>query len=86
MDLPDNFTPESVAPIIRFMYSGRLDVKTGMFSKLHSTANLMQVNFLFILLVSSYLYGFDHFYQKVEVLCILKIKSECFTSSIRSFN
>lgn len=43
IDLPENFTPEAVAPIIRFMYTGRLDVKTGMFSKIHSTANLLQV-------------------------------------------
>jgi hypothetical protein len=43
VDMPESFSPESVAPIIRFMYTGRLDVKTGMFSKIHATAQLLQV-------------------------------------------
>ena len=44
--MPANFTPEAVAPIIRFMYTGRLDVKSGMFDQLHDTANDLQMTVL----------------------------------------
>lgn len=43
MDMPDHFTPDAVAPIIRFMYTGRLDMKPGMFGKLHDTADALQM-------------------------------------------
>ncbi|TRY67621.1 hypothetical protein TCAL_03448 [Tigriopus californicus] len=38
LDMPTSFTPEAVAPVIRFMYTGKLDIKYGMFSKLKETA------------------------------------------------
>lgn len=38
LDMPFTFTPEAVAPVIRFMYTGKLDIKYGMFSKLKETA------------------------------------------------
>ncbi len=37
-DMPDSFLPELVAPIIRFMYTGRLDFKSHMFIRLRDTA------------------------------------------------
>ena len=40
-DMPSHFLPESVAPIIRFMYTGRLDLKSHMFNKLRETASLL---------------------------------------------
>ena len=32
-DMPNCFLPELVAPIIRFMYTGRLDLKSQMFTR-----------------------------------------------------
>ena len=37
-DMPSCFLPELVAPIIRFMYTGRLDLKSHLFTKLRETA------------------------------------------------
>eukprot|EP00095_Tigriopus_kingsejongensis_P010052 maker-scaffold99_size374999-snap-gene-0.21 protein:Tk10052 transcript:maker-scaffold99_size374999-snap-gene-0.21-mRNA-1 annotation:"centrosome-associated zinc finger protein cp190" len=46
LDMPSDFTPEAVAPVIRFMYTGRLDMKFGMFPKLRETASLMGLQVL----------------------------------------
>ena len=43
LNLPEEFGPDSVAPIIRFMYTGRLDIKTGMFTKLKRAAELLEM-------------------------------------------
>ena len=41
LNLPEEFGPDSIAPIIRFMYTGRLDIKTGMFTRLKRAAELL---------------------------------------------
>ena len=43
LNLPEEFGPDSVAPIIRFMYTGRLDIKTGMFTRLKKAAELLEM-------------------------------------------
>ena len=43
IDMPSNFTPETVAPIIKFMYTGRLEFKPGSFQKLRETASDLQM-------------------------------------------
>ena len=43
IDMPPNFTPETVAPIIKFMYTGRLEFKQGSFEKLRETAANLQM-------------------------------------------
>ena len=43
VDLPDEYTPEAVAPIIRFMYTGKLDIKAGMYSKLRATVEKLDM-------------------------------------------
>lgn len=43
LNLPEEFGPDSVAPIIRFMYTGRLDIKTGMFTRLKRAAELLEM-------------------------------------------
>ena len=47
IDMPVKYTPETVAPIIRFMYTGKLDLKgEGMFAKLRQTANSLDMSVL----------------------------------------
>ena len=46
LDMPPELTPEAVAPIIRFMYSGLLDLKDGAFNTLRDTAHFLQMNVL----------------------------------------
>ena len=46
IDMPANFTPESVAPIIRFMYTGKIDLKEGSYKKLYDTAEVLQMSVL----------------------------------------
>ena len=43
LNLPEEFGPDAVAPVIRFMYTGRLDIKTGMFSRLKKAAELLEM-------------------------------------------
>ena len=43
IDMPTNFTPETVAPIIKFMYTGRLEFKPGSFEKLREAAASLQM-------------------------------------------
>ena len=43
IDMPSDFTPETVAPIIKFMYTGRLEFKQGSFEKLRETASKLQM-------------------------------------------
>lgn len=42
-DMPDEFSSEVVAPIINFMYTGRLELEAHMFAKLHNVASKLQV-------------------------------------------
>ncbi len=45
--MPDDLTPDLVAPIIRFMYTGRLEVRgEGTFEKLRTTADLLKMSVL----------------------------------------
>merc|ERR1719220_3052991 len=46
IDMPSNFTPEALAPIIRFMYTGRLDLKEGTYKKMYETAQTLQMSVL----------------------------------------
>jgi len=46
VDMPANFTPEAVAPIIRFMYTGKLDLKEATYKKLYETAEVLQMSVL----------------------------------------
>lgn len=46
IDMPANFTPEAVAPIIRFMYTGKLDLKEATYKKLYETAEILQMSVL----------------------------------------
>jgi len=46
IDMPSTFTPETVAPIIRFMYTGKLEIKDGIFAKLHDAANSLEMSVL----------------------------------------
>jgi len=46
MDMPSSFLPEAMAPIIRFMYTGRLEVKEESFSRLYETAALLNMSVL----------------------------------------
>ena len=41
MDMPDIFLPELVSPAIRFMYTGRLELKNHNVVKLKETANAL---------------------------------------------
>ena len=43
IDMPPEFTPETVAPIVKFMYTGRLEFKPGSFEKLRETASKLQM-------------------------------------------
>ena len=44
IDMPANFTPEAVAPIIRFMYTGKIELKESSYEKLRETAETLQVS------------------------------------------
>ena len=46
IDMPANFTPEAVAPIIRFMYTGKIELKESSYEKLRETAETLQVSCL----------------------------------------
>ena len=46
LDMPANFTPEAVAPIIRFMYTGKIELKESSYEKLYKTAETLQMNVL----------------------------------------
>lgn len=46
IDMPANFTPEALAPIIRFMYTGRLDLKESSYTKMYETAKTLQMSVL----------------------------------------
>ena len=46
IDMPANFTPETLAPIIRFMYTGKIDLKEATYEKLHETADILQMGVL----------------------------------------
>ena len=41
MDMPEIFLPELVSPAIRFMYTGRLELKNHNVVKLKETANAL---------------------------------------------
>ena len=45
-DMPSTLLPEYVAPIIRFMYTGRLDLKSHMFAKMKETATTLGMSVL----------------------------------------
>ena len=46
IDMPANFTPETVAPIIRFMYTGKIELKESVYEKLRETAETLQMGVL----------------------------------------
>lgn len=46
INMPGNFTPEALAPIIRFMYTGRLDLKESSYAKMYETAQTLQMSVL----------------------------------------
>ena len=46
VDMPANFTPEAVAPIIRFMYTGKIELKEASYEKLYETAETLQMGVL----------------------------------------
>ena len=46
LDMPANFTPEAVAPIIRFMYTGKIELKEQSYEKLYQTAETLQMGVL----------------------------------------
>ena len=46
LDMPANFTPESVAPIIRFMYTGKMELKETSYNNLRETAETLQMSVL----------------------------------------
>ena len=45
-DMPGTLLPEYVAPIIRFMYTGRLDLKSHMFEKMKATSTTLGMSVL----------------------------------------
>ena len=45
-DMPSTLLPEYVAPIIRFMYTGRLDLKSHMFEKMKATSTTLGMSVL----------------------------------------
>ena len=45
-DMPPTLLPEYVAPIIRFMYTGRLDLKSHMFEKMKATSTTLGMSVL----------------------------------------
>lgn len=54
--MPDIFLPELVSPAIRFMYTGRLELKNHNVVKLKETANALGE---YILRVQSFTYFFN---------------------------
>lgn len=46
MDMPANFLPDAMAPIIRFMYTGKLELREDSFQKLYDTASLLNMSVL----------------------------------------
>jgi len=46
LDMPDDLKPEAVAAIVRFMYTGRLEVRPGSFDALYDAATKMRMNVL----------------------------------------
>ena len=46
IDMPANFTPETLAPIIRFMYTGKIELKEATYKSLYETADTLQMGVL----------------------------------------
>ena len=66
--MPDIFLPELVSPAIRFMYTGRLELKNHNVVKLKETANALGEC---ILWVQSFTYFFDDQSPSRRKQCLL---------------
>ena len=66
--MPDIFLPELVSPAIRFMYTGRLELKNHNVVKLKETANALGE---YLLRVQSFTYFFDDQSPSRQKQCLL---------------
>ena len=68
LDMPDIFLPELVSPAIRFMYTGRLELKNHNVVKLKETANALGE---YLFRVQSFTYFFDDQSPSRQNQCLL---------------
>ena len=66
--MPDIFLPELVSPAIRFMYTGRLELKNHNVVKLKETANALGE---YLFRVQSFTYFFDDQSPSRQNQCLL---------------